>query len=117
MVSSAIDYDMSDIIEGLSSRTFLSFSALNLVRIGQADNYIAYKVIPGVSQFTGLDTISLAKAHDGVDNVNLVNLHDYYYQRYAFYERLNYDKTFGDNRIQSTLTYFLNQLTRNGYRS
>jgi TonB-linked SusC/RagA family outer membrane protein len=115
VVSSALDYDMSGIIKGLSSRSFFSFSALNLVRIGQADNYIAYKVIPGVSQFTGLDTINLVKAHDGVDNVNLVNLHDYYYQRYAFYERLNYDRTFGNSRIQSTLTYFLNQLTRNGY--
>jgi TonB-linked SusC/RagA family outer membrane protein len=117
VVSSAIDYDMSGMIEGLSSRTFFSFSALNLVRIGQADNYIAYKVFPGVSETTGADTINLVKAHDGVDNVNLVNLHDYYYQRFAFYERLNYDRTFGSNRLQSTLTYFLNQLTRNGYEN
>jgi len=42
-------------------------------------------------------------------------LHDYYYNRYAFYERLNYDRTFGYSSIKSTLTYYLNEVTRNGY--
>ncbi len=115
VVASTIDYDMSGIIKGLSSRSSISYSTLNLVRIGQANNYIAYTVTPGVSAITNNDTIILAKNHDGVDNANLVNLHDYYYQRYAFYERLNFDRTFGNSRIQSTLTYFLNQVTRNGY--
>jgi len=115
VASSTINYDMSGIIKGLSSSTFLSYSALNLVRIGQANNYIAHTVTPGVSVKTGNDTIMLAKVHDGVDNANLVNLHDYYYNRYAFYERLNYDRTFGYSSIKSTLTYYLNEVTRNGY--
>lgn len=116
VASAALDYDMKGILDGLTSKTFFSFSALNLVRIGQAEDYIAYTVTPGISPKTGSDTINLAKVHDGIDNANLLNLHDYYYQRYAFYERLKYEKDFGENKLQTTLTYFLNQFTRNGYR-
>jgi TonB-linked SusC/RagA family outer membrane protein len=116
VASAALDYDMKGILDGLTSTSFLSFSALNLVRIGQAEDYIAYTVTPGLSPTTGKDTVILAKVHDGVDNANLYNLHDYYYQRFAFYERFKYENTFGENKIQSTLTYFLNQYTRNGYR-
>jgi len=117
LVSTTFDWDMSAIIKGLSSSTFISYNGLNFVRVGQANNYIAYTVIPGVSASTGNDTITLAKVQDGVDNSDLVNLHDYYYQRYTFYERLNFDRTFGNSRILSTLTYFINQVIRNGYEN
>ena len=63
----------------------------------------------------GNDTIMLAKVHDGIDNPNMSNLHDYYFQRYGFYENLSYEKNFGIYNIQTSLTYFFNELKRNGY--
>ncbi len=92
----------------------MAFDALNLIRIGKAKDYIAYIVTPSVSTKTGNDTILLTKAHDGVDNPSLLNLHDYYYIRLAFTESLSYQKRFGNHDIQSTLTYFLYRMSING---
>ncbi|MGV8095458.1 MAG: SusC/RagA family TonB-linked outer membrane protein [Mangrovibacterium sp.] len=114
--SITLNYDLAGLVKGLSSKTFGAYNGLNLVRLGQANNYIAYTVTPGVNPSTGNDTIFLAKVHDGVDNADLFNLHDYYYHRFTIYERFMYDKAFGKNRVMSTLTYFLNKVTRNEYR-
>ena len=105
---------MSDFIKGLKSRSFIGFDALNLIRIGKAKDYIAYIATPSVSAKTGNDTILLTKSHDGVDNPSLLNLHDYYYQRFAFFENLSYERSFGIHNIQSTLTYFLYRISKNG---
>jgi TonB-linked SusC/RagA family outer membrane protein len=110
----AINYDMSDLIKGLKSQTFLGFDILNLLRIGKAKNYIAYIVKPSINPKTNNDTILLTKSHDGVDDPSLQNLHDYYYQRFQFYESLGYNRTFGDHNIQSSLTYFLYRIAKNG---
>ena len=107
----AVDYDMTHIIKGLKSRTFIGFDALNLIRIGKAKDYLAYIATPDVSS-TGGDTILLTKSHDGVDDPALKNLHDYYYQRVAFFENLSYEKSFGVHNIQSTLTYYLHRMLR-----
>lgn len=112
----ALNYDMSKIIKGLKSRSFLSYDALNLLRMGKAKDYIAYIVTPSKSAVTKADTlpITLTKVHDGVDNPALQNLHDYYYQRLAFTQSLNYERTFGANNIQSSLTYYLYRFLFNG---
>jgi TonB-linked SusC/RagA family outer membrane protein len=111
----SVVYDMSDFVEGLKATAFLDFDALNLVRIGKAENYIAYTVTPTVSAKTGSDTILLAKVHDGVAASDLANLHDYYYQRYGFFGSLSYDRDFGSHNIQSALTWFLYRVSKNGY--
>lgn len=110
----ALNYDMSQFIPGLKSRTFISFDALNLIRIGKAKDYAAYIVTPFVSPSTGNDTLRLTKRHDGVDNPALQNLHDYYYQRFVFFENLSYEKSFGDHNFKSGLTYFLYRNSKNG---
>ena len=109
-----LDFDLSQLVKGLKSRTDFSWAALNLVRIGGAENYLAYTVTPSKT-IAGNDTIKLAKVHDGYDTPDLSNLHDYYFQRYGFYENLSYEKDFGNNYIQTTLTYFFSELKRNGY--
>ncbi len=101
----ALDYDLSKFIPGLKSRTYGTFNILNLIRIGKADNYIAYTATPSI--INGRDTVILAKVHDGVDMAGQVKLHDYYYQRLSFSETLTYDKSFGSNDLQLGLTYLL----------
>jgi len=114
-VKIAINYDMSHIIRGLKSRTFIGFDALNLIRLGTAEDYIAYIVTPLKSEsvITG-DTVLLTKSHDGLDAPGLRKLHDYYYNRVAVFENLSYERTFGVHNIQSTLTYFLIRKLMNG---
>ncbi len=109
----ALNYDMSNIIPGLKSESFLGFDILNLTRIGKAKDYIAYIATPSKTA-GGNDTILLTKRHDGVDNPSLLNLHDYYYQRFEFFESLKYEKSIGVHNIQTSLTYFLYRMLRNG---
>jgi TonB-linked SusC/RagA family outer membrane protein len=109
-----LDYDLSNIItKGLKSQTFLSFDVLDVVRIGIAEDYIAYIATPSKTT-AGNDTILFSKAHNGVVTSTLSNLHDYYYQRFAFFEKLNYERSFGIHDIQSTLTYSLYKVSRDG---
>ncbi len=109
-----LNYNMSNILEGLKSKTNLGFNALDLVRIGKAEDYFAYIATPSVSAKTNNDTILLTLKRNGVSTPNLSKLHDYYYQRLAFSENLSYEKSIGANDIQTTLTYFLYKQARNG---
>lgn len=111
-ISSTFDYDLSNLVKGLKSRTFLGLDASYLIRVGKATNYIAYNVIPSLTAL-GADTIKLTKAHDGVDMVNQGKLHDYYYQRLTAYENLTFDRAFGLHDVQSTLTYYVYKMTKN----
>ena len=112
-VSATFEYDLSNVLEGLKSKTFIGLDANYLLRIGKAEDYIAYNVTPSHTA-SGADTILLTKSHDGVDMPGQANLHDFYYQRLAVYENLNYSKSFGNNDLQTSLTYSLYKLTRNG---
>ena len=62
----ALDYDMSEIVPGLKSKTYAGFNTFNLLRIGKAENYIAYIATPSKT-ITDNDTILLSKVHDGID--------------------------------------------------
>ena len=109
----ALDYDMNSLVKGLKSRTYVGFSAFNLLRIGKAEDYTAYRATPSVTA-GGADTILLTKVHDGVDQADQAKLHDYYFQRWAAYENLSYTNSFGKNSLQASLTYYLSKAARNG---
>lgn len=111
--SIALDFDMSNILKGLKSKTFFSFDVFNLIRIGKAEQYIAYNVTPSLTT-AGNDTILLTKSHDGTDMAGQAKLHDYYYQRFGGYQSFSYDKQIGSNSyLQSSLTYILSTVSRN----
>jgi len=107
------EYDMKEILPGLKSRTYVGFNVFNSLRIGKAEDYIAYIASPGKTN-AGTDTIRLSKVHDGVDMAGQEKLHDYYSQRFAIYENLSYEKSWGNNEVQTGLTYYLAKNSRNG---
>jgi len=50
-----------------------------------------------------------------VDQSSQSKLHDYYFQRFAFYQNFNYEKQFNeDHYLKSSLTYYQSKLSRNG---
>jgi len=110
----AFDYDMSHIIKGLSSETYVGFNIFNQVRKGKAENYVAYIATPSLTA-AGVDTLLLTKAHDGIDQAGLTKLTDYYFQRFAVYESLKHEMNVGSANIQNTLTYYATKVTRDGY--
>jgi TonB-linked SusC/RagA family outer membrane protein len=109
----ALEYDMAHITPGLKSRTYVGFNAFNLVRIGKAENYTAYRATPSKTA-TDADTIIMTKVYDGVDQANQAKLHDFFFQRYAAYQNLSYEKSFGRSDLQTSLTYYLSKVSRNG---
>ena len=110
----ALDYDMSHLVKGLSSETYVGFNIFNQVRKGKAENYTAYIATPSLTP-AGADTILLTKAHDGVDQADLSKLTDYYYQRFAVYETLKHEMNVGDANVINALTYYATKVTRDGY--
>jgi TonB-linked SusC/RagA family outer membrane protein len=99
----ALNYDMGSIIKGLKSTTYFGFNINDMTRIGKANDYLAYT--SSISSKTGNDTIIKSNSHGLVTQSDQAKMMDYYFQRYAFYENITYDRTFGDNTIVSTLTY------------
>ncbi|MDQ6477947.1 SusC/RagA family TonB-linked outer membrane protein [Dyadobacter sp. LHD-138] len=106
-------YDMKELVPGLKSNTYVGFNVFNSLRIGKAEDYIAYIPTPSKTA-AGLDTIKLAKVHDGVDMPGQTKLHDYYSQRFVVYENLTYDKSWDIHSVQAGLTYYIGKSSRNG---
>ena len=119
----AFDFDMSHLIKGLSSETYVGFNIFNQVRKGKAEDYVAYIAKADTTKLnanpilypTGRDTILLTKAHDGVDQADLSKLTDYYFQRFAVYESLKHEANIGNTNLINTLTYYTSKVTRDGY--
>jgi len=112
-LTAALDFDLSKLIKGLKSRVFVTYNGLNVLRVGKAEDYIAYVVTPSKTA-AGNDTILLAKRHDGIDSPDMTNLHDYYYQGFAVFENLSYNRSFGIHNLQSALTFNIVKISKNG---
>ncbi len=107
------EYDMKELVPGLKSKTFVGFNVYNSLRIGKAEDYIAYIATPGTTA-SGADTVRLTKVHDGTDMSGLAKLHDYYSQRFVIYQNLNYQKAWDAHEVQVGATYYLGKNSRNG---
>ena len=99
----ALTYDAGNLIKGLKATTYFGFNVHDMTRIGKANDYLAYTT--GISSETGNDTIIKSNEHGLVTQSDMAKLMDYYFQRFSFYENISFDRTFGDNTIQSTLAY------------
>jgi TonB-linked SusC/RagA family outer membrane protein len=107
------EYDMKELVPGLKSKTYVGFNVYNSLRIGKAEDYIAYITVPGVTA-AGADTVRLTKVHDGTDMSGQEKLHDYYSQRFVVYENLSYARAWDAHDVQVGLTYYLGKSSRNG---
>jgi TonB-linked SusC/RagA family outer membrane protein len=113
-INAMFEWNMDNILKGLKSRTFVDFNTYYLLRIGKAENYTAYRIDPRTYNPT-LGINSLTKAWDGVDQTSRAKLHDFYFENYAAYESLSFDRKFGSNYIMSALTYRMSSIKRNGF--
>ncbi|MBP7731587.1 MAG: SusC/RagA family TonB-linked outer membrane protein [Bacteroidales bacterium] len=114
--SISLDFDIGKFVPGLKSKTFFGFNIYNVVRSGQVEDYDAYLVSPSISPYTGKDTILLSKSssHTSANQTSESKLMDYYYQRYGFYEKLEYNNRFGDHLIESNLVFYGGKTFKNG---
>lgn len=104
-IAFTLDYDLKNVIKGLTSKTFIDYQTLHSVRLGKQVEYNAYFVTP--TTVNGVDTFSLTYSRAGSQASDESKLHDYYYNRLAVYETLNFDRTFGAHAIQTSATFYL----------
>jgi TonB-linked SusC/RagA family outer membrane protein len=109
----SLNWDMGTLVKGLSSKTFIGFNVFNLVRIGKAEDYVAYIATPSTGSL-GQDTILLSRSHLGYDMADQTKLMDYYFQRFGVYENLRFDRSFGNSDLNTSLTYYLGNTFKNG---
>jgi TonB-linked SusC/RagA family outer membrane protein len=96
-----LTYDASNFVKGLKSETYFGFNIHNTVRLGKTNDYLAYTV-----NVTPTDTIlTKQSSHSLFKMADLYKLMDYYFQRYLFYERISFERTFGDHSIQASAMY------------
>lgn len=110
----ALDFDMSKLLDGLSSRSYLGFNIHNMIRLGKQEGYTAYTVNPALTS-GGADTILLSFVRDGTDQSDESLIDKHFYQRFTIYESLKYEKDFGSSQLQSSLTYLLFKETLRGH--
>lgn len=105
------DINLSDFAKGLRMSTYGGFNVMDLVRLGKATQYAAYIVTPNADK----TDVSLTLKQSSSDMSDLTKLHDYYWQRYAGAHTFSYDSIFGEHAIQSSMTYTISKMTRNGF--
>lgn len=111
-----LEYDLSGLLKGLTSRTYVGFNMFNMTRIGKAERYISY--IPTAAAVLGADglpvldaqgkktyNITLSKVQDGISMPGLAKLHDYYSQRLSAYQTLSFERSFGKHDVKTSATY------------
>lgn len=113
-INSLLEWDMRNFIPGLKSRTFVDFNTYYLLRIGKAENYTAYRIDPRTYN-PAVGISSLTKAWDGVDATGRAKLHDFYFQNYAAFENLSYERKFGLNYFSGSFTYRMSSIKRDGF--
>jgi TonB-linked SusC/RagA family outer membrane protein len=104
-IAFTLDYDLKNVIKGLTSKTFIDYQTLHSVRLGKQVDYNAYFVAP--TNINGVDTFSLTYSRAGSQASDESKLHDYYYNRLAVYETLNFERTFGVHAVQTSATFYM----------
>jgi TonB-linked SusC/RagA family outer membrane protein len=96
-----LTYDAGNFINGLKSETYFGFNIHNTVRIGKTNDYLAYTV-----DVSPTDTVlTKQSSHSLFKMADLYKLMDYYFQRYMFYERISYEKSFANSDLQVAAMY------------
>ncbi len=101
LFNTALDIDLSWLLDGLHSRTGFSNSSFLQTTIGKSNDYLAYFWTADA----GKGDIS---SHRGAKATGKTTLDNYSIQALGMYERLSYDKRFGNHNLAAGVTFTLN---------
>ena len=101
LFNTALDIDLSWLLDGLHSRTGFSNSSFVQTTIGKNNEYLAYYW----TEESGKGDIS---DHRGTKSTGKGTFDNYSVQALGMYERLSYDKRFGMHNIAAGATFTLN---------
>ena len=104
-----LDVDFSFLTPGLKSLTYMAFDVTNLTRIGTRNDYAAYILTPGLDPDTGFETLVPVQSgsHTVNQTSNMSKFLDYYSNRLFLFEKLSYDRTFGQHDVSAFADYMI----------
>jgi len=110
-----IDFDLTNLVEGLAFKTNLSMDIYNTYQQRVSDEYAVYEV-DWQTATSGQDSISSVN-RIGRDLINGVQRLDSaaFIRRVGFYGLFDYNRSFGDHDISGTLLGFYNSNDAEGY--
>ena len=94
------DLDMSWLLPGLKSKTFLNLSTFYFQTPGKVEDYIAYYWNP-------TDIIEEISSHTGIKNAAKTDLDSGSYQGLSWYEQLSYGLNKGAHKLDLAGTFFM----------
>lgn len=97
-------YEAGNLLKGLKSETYFGFNIHNTVRVGKTNDYLAY-TIKNPDGATLEDRITRHSGHSLFKMADLYKLMDYYFQRWMFYQRISYEKSFENSSLQAAAMY------------
>ena len=101
LFNTALDIDLSWLLDGLHSRTGFSHSTFVQTTIGKNNDYLAY-------YWTAESGKGEISTHRGTKATGKGTYDNYSVQALGVYERLSYDKRFGMHNISAGATFTLN---------
>ena len=118
-----LDLDLSSLVKGLVSKTYVGFNIINLTRIGKAETYTGYITTPELIVDGNGDPIldangnkqydiKMTKSFDGSSKSDLSNMYYYYTQLWVGRQMFTYNRSFGLHDVQSSLAYSISKYLR-----
>ena len=106
-VNNAIDFDLSQLVEGLSAKTYVSFDFYNVYQLSVNNTFSVYEPTWSNDTIVGLNRIG----DQDVEGQELEANGREFFTRYGFYGMLNYDKLIGDkHQVNASLIGFANNM-------
>lgn len=105
MFNVSVDLDMSWLLKGLKSRTFVNLNSFYWTKTGKENDYLAYYW----DAAAGLSEIS---DHKGVKESEKKTMATYTYQGLNLYERLTYDWEKNGHKVNAGAMYWISSVAR-----
>ena len=103
-----LDIDLGFLARGLKSSTYAAYGSTNLVRLGQAEDYAAYILTPGMDiEGKPVMVPVQSSSHSVKEMSGNAKLLDYYSNRLYLVEKLDYARTFGDHDLRLSGHYMI----------
>ncbi|MCF8378475.1 MAG: carboxypeptidase-like regulatory domain-containing protein [Bacteroidales bacterium] len=96
--NTGLDFDLKNILYGLSAKAYLSFDIYNYFRSAQENDYAVYEVIPNIG-----DTLRVKRINEDVFSGSQVIRNQTFKRKIGYFGTLNYNRTFGDDHILSAV--------------
>ena len=101
-INASLDVDLSFLLKGLKSRTYIGIGMNDMSRVYKADDYLAYYWSTGVTE-----PVEQSSSHKGTKATSKTKSTQSAWQQINFYEDLSWNRTFGAHKAEVGAMYYI----------